>query len=827
VIKRRRLTKLLDETDAQIILLTAPAGYGKTTLAHEWSSSRGRQALWFRAPTAAEDVAAVAGSLSRALLPLCASIEQSVRELLASLPEATADVEAIADLLAAEVGDWPVGTWLIIDEYEHLASHAASVKLIETLVARSEPRVLVTSRDRPTWVTPRDLLYGRAYELPHSELAMTDDEAAQVIKTSTPFRQQLAVLADGWPALLGLAALLPEDIDLSPELESTLFDYVAQELFAALSVDVRRELPLLALPSVLNATLIKAVTGEASHQVVREAVQVGLMTQREGGGVEIHPLCRAFLDSKLSEYGDLLDRIDSLAAHLIAQEQWDDAFALICRFNLTDHISALFRSGLQELLLVGRLQTLEKWLDIAEQFGYEDPAVALARAEIYLRQGSWRLAESLAISATRTEDFKLASYAHMCAGAAAQLQDAQDRADQHYVSALANEEPQLRRRALWGRFLCAVHGTHGAYHDALKSLEEAGDTAPEHILRIHQARLIAADRDGGLCDAADSAYAAEPLLKRVADPLVRTGFMNVLADALIATARYRAAEHIGTCQLSESRRFRLRFVLPWAFLTLAAASAGRGDYTIASSYLDRSMQEDETDDVFLQVKRETLRARLELARGDPRSAVHRLAQPATEVVRADAAGEGLAIRAFAAACAGDRSETERATSIATSLPTPCLARETFLAAARVAVALHAGRDATRALDRFATALSQTGHLDTLIWTTRGLPSLLHQAAQRPSMRRALRLTATRSEDASMASAIGIPSLVPRRKQVLSAREHDVLDLAAQGFHDREIARRLFISENTVKTHLRNIYVKWNVTSRTQAAMKARADGLLR
>src|SRR5262249_25717124 len=157
---------------------------------------------------------------------------------------------------------------------------------------------------------------------------------------------------------------------------------------------------------------------------------------------------------------------------------------------------------------------------------------------------------------------------------------------------------------------------------------------------------------------------------------------------------------------------RLRFVLPWAFLTLAAASAGRGQYSVASAYLDRSMREDSTDDAFLQVKRETLRARLELAHGDPRSAVDLLAQPATEVVRADAAGEGLAIRAFAAACAGDRSEAESAASIAKRLPMPCLARETFLGAARVALILHAGRDATQALDRFAQALSNTGHLDT-------------------------------------------------------------------------------------------------------------------
>ena len=40
IIKRPRLTKLLDESEARVILLVAPAGYGKTTLAREWVRER-------------------------------------------------------------------------------------------------------------------------------------------------------------------------------------------------------------------------------------------------------------------------------------------------------------------------------------------------------------------------------------------------------------------------------------------------------------------------------------------------------------------------------------------------------------------------------------------------------------------------------------------------------------------------------------------------------------------------------------------------------------------------------------------------------------------
>lgn len=57
--------------------------------------------------------------------------------------------------------------------------------------------------------------------------------------------------------------------------------------------------------------------------------------------------------------------------------------------------------------------------------------------------------------------------------------------------------------------------------------------------------------------------------------------------------------------------------------------------------------------------------------------------------------------------------------------------------------------------------------------------------------------------------------------LLSTREVEVLALLAEGFSNQEIADRLFVSLNTTKTHLSNIYQKLNVSRRTQAVQKAR------
>lgn len=69
---------------------------------------------------------------------------------------------------------------------------------------------------------------------------------------------------------------------------------------------------------------------------------------------------------------------------------------------------------------------------------------------------------------------------------------------------------------------------------------------------------------------------------------------------------------------------------------------------------------------------------------------------------------------------------------------------------------------------------------------------------------------------------------PRAELVehLSAREREVLQLVASGLSNQDIARRLFISVNTVKRHLSNVFGKLSVRSRTQALARARQLGLL-
>ena len=62
---------------------------------------------------------------------------------------------------------------------------------------------------------------------------------------------------------------------------------------------------------------------------------------------------------------------------------------------------------------------------------------------------------------------------------------------------------------------------------------------------------------------------------------------------------------------------------------------------------------------------------------------------------------------------------------------------------------------------------------------------------------------------------------------MTAREVDVLKLVARGRSNKEIGSELFVSETTVKSHVRNIFTKLNVMSRTEAIAAATKRGLIR
>ncbi|WP_329293948.1 response regulator transcription factor [Streptomyces pseudovenezuelae] len=120
--------------------------------------------------------------------------------------------------------------------------------------------------------------------------------------------------------------------------------------------------------------------------------------------------------------------------------------------------------------------------------------------------------------------------------------------------------------------------------------------------------------------------------------------------------------------------------------------------------------------------------------------------------------------------------------------------------------------------------------DTLPAIEAGATGYLLKDAPRDELCTAVRAAAEGRTVLSPAVASRLVSAVrsPRApaNEPLSAREREVLALVAQGMSNREIARELFISEATVKTHLTHLYAKLGVNDRAAAVATAYRRGIL-
>src|SRR5262245_281393 len=364
IVERPRLFALLDESKARVRMLVAPAGYGKTTLAEQWVARDGRVGAWYTARSASTDVAALALGIARAATSIIEDCDHRLREHLRALPAPAENVQTLAEILAEDLGDWSSNAWLVFDDYHEIAPEPRAEEFVEALVALSPVQVLIASRLRPAWIASKNVLYGDVLELPQAALAMSPAEAADVLLgRPEPSAAGLAALANGWPAVIGLASVSAAEV--GPEVErvpESLYRFLADEVFGALPPDVQQGLTTLSVAPVLDGDLIVALLGPNAERVFASGLDVGLIAER-GAVVELRPLARVFLVERSSQIGLIPFAGAELTCLKLYRDRhdWDAAFELIMRSRLVDEVDELLTAALDDLLETARLSTIERW----------------------------------------------------------------------------------------------------------------------------------------------------------------------------------------------------------------------------------------------------------------------------------------------------------------------------------------------------------------------------------------------------------------------------------------------------------------------------------
>jgi DNA-binding NarL/FixJ family response regulator len=110
----------------------------------------------------------------------------------------------------------------------------------------------------------------------------------------------------------------------------------------------------------------------------------------------------------------------------------------------------------------------------------------------------------------------------------------------------------------------------------------------------------------------------------------------------------------------------------------------------------------------------------------------------------------------------------------------------------------------------------------------GAAGYLLKDAEPDELLRGVRAAATGDAPFSPKAAKALLTLGARRSAgaELTSRELEVLECVAEGLSNKLIARRLGISEKTVKTHLTSVFQRIGVTDRTQAALWAQRNGIV-
>jgi LuxR family maltose regulon positive regulatory protein len=828
IIRRPRLTRLLDETNARIVLLVAPAGYGKTTLAREWMESRSH--CWYRGTSATADVAALALGLAKAAATIVpdAGERMATRLRLSSAP--TEEVEALAELLAGDLNDWPAEAWLAFDDYQFTCDSEPAERFVEHLASSCPVRLLVSGRSRPSWATARRLLYGEIYEVGRSWLAMNQEEARFVLASRMADETSgLIALADGWPALIGLAALATELEIPAESVPEELYAFFAEELYQAVPPKIQQGLRRLSLASVITADIAESLIGEHTTEVLHHGVELGFFLEGPRDRLELHPLLRSFLASKFRQRTDDPDRqiLGRLAQALMDREEWDDVFELATQFLDDDLLIKLVQAALPRMFEQARLPTLSRWIGVAAAHGVDSPLIDLADAELAFRRGELERGEALATQAARRlhSDHPLRSQALWVAGTSAHLRWRDEAALKHFEAAeqSAHTEPDARQ-ALWGRFIAteALEREREAELLLADFIDRSENTVDE-LLRIATGRFRMALLLGRVHEAIESHRSLALLVDRSRDPLIQTSFLNSYAGLLAIGGLYEETLKATENVMSFAEEYLLDFVIPFAHFHVAEGKWGLRNFRACKSSLAHVQRlAVNNNNEFLISNVGAFYARLNLANGAPDEALSVLDRWYRSALACPMHAEYLAWWSLAHAVAG---QTRDATTLVARAE--CMSRRIDVSAlvpwTKAVLAVNGRRSARNAAEGAFRVALESGNIDAFVSAYRARPELLELLVREKANHGELRIILERARDHALAQSVGLrlPSAPePEGPRILSKREREVYQLVTQGLTNRQIGRTLFITEGTAKVHVRRICQKLGVRTRTEAAMRA-------
>ncbi len=421
-VTRGRLVDAMNQgTERGIAVVSAPAGFGKSTLLCQWASRAGMPVAWLSLDASDNEPHRFLLYCAAALEAAQAGLGDEAADLLAAMPPAQAPV--VMTSLINAIGSRGSAIALVLDDYQLIQAKEIH-EAVRLLVDRGPPllRLVIATREDPPLALARLRSQGALAEIGADELRFTTAEAEVFLRSSMSLSlseenvELLARRTEGWIAGLQMAALSLQGRSDAQEFIAAfggthrhILDYLMEEVFSRQDEETRRFLLETSILGRMSAELCEAVTNRGGAQEMLERLDRAnlflIALDERRCWFRYHHLFADFLLHRLEHdrpagdvqalrlraggwlgvNGELAEAIQQY----LAAEGFDEAAGLIER----NYVRLFSRGGLGELLL---------WcLQIPDDISGQRPVLGVVSAWALALAGKQQAAEAALESAER------------------------------------------------------------------------------------------------------------------------------------------------------------------------------------------------------------------------------------------------------------------------------------------------------------------------------------------------------------------------------------------------------------------------------------------
>ncbi len=838
----------LESFSRKLTLVSAPAGYGKTSLTVDWLRNSQVPYAWLSLDEGDNDPLRFLAYVIAALHQVYKDVGSGPQGMLAAPQPPPA--EAVLTALINEIEDRRACLMLVLDDYHTIQAEPIHQQV--TFLLEHQPEYLhlvILSREDPPLPLHRLRARRQMLEIRQDDLRFSPGETSDFLSKVMSIElnqadvEALARRTEGWVAGLQLAGLsLRGHPDTHSFVQSFtgsnryVLDYLFEEVFQQQPSEVQSFLLSTSILNRLTPSLCNALTGRSDGRLQIEALEKANLflfpVDSERRWYRYHRLFADLLRHQLRLIGEPPERslharasqwywenglFAEAVQHALAAEEWDLAAKLI-------------EASSDALLKRGEVATLNSW------FAKLPAEVILAKTQrcityawVLMLASQYESAEKILQHAEQSTQREPVLSGEV---AAAQAYLAQTQGDGRRMVELSHKalallpEDNLTSRGMVSLNLGLAYWHMGRLTEAQKALEEAytatrksGNFYGEITARVFLGRTQAVR---GQLRQAVTWY--QDVIRQSGETSVfPITYLDLCALHYEWNELETASHHLSQGLEASQRSGNLEFLIA-AYMLQARLNLAQGDPAGASKALQQIQHLEQTHEVpaRTQARSADLQVQFALWQNDLETA-RRLASQLAPAVNAHPFYRYLGLTPARLLLAmGQR--TKAAEQLQSAAETA--ARNDWgygLMAVRVlqALAAETSNTALKYLGEALTFAQPEGYIRTFSDIGKPLAPLLQEAAHRnlqPIYARKI-LAVIEGERPAVPAT---PGLVEK----LSERELEILRLVAAGLSNREIAGQLVISLGTVKTHIHNIYGKLEVRNRAQAITRAQELELL-